>query len=175
MARQLLHHPAVQIAVPFVVGILIYRIGDVMTARVDDIQVQSIRTQAKPPALASLSLPTVYIPGKVGENTAGGGDIDALFSSESNVGDLALPVEEKTQPPTFVEMSLADYLSRLSVSGVTGGGAFIDGIYYKFGTQIDVEVPRKEGSSIRPTVVGIVGGKLRLRAGDESCDLLVQP
>lgn len=174
MARQILHHPAVQIAVPIVVGILIYRIGDVMTTRVDDIQVQSIRMQAKPPALASLSLPTVYIPGKAGGNTADGGDIDALFSSESNVGDLALPVQEKAAP-AFVEMSLADYLSRLSVSGVSGNGAFIDGIYYKFGTQIDVEVPRKDGSAIRPTVIGIVGGKLRLRAGDESCDLVVQP
>lgn len=175
MARQIFHHPAVQIAVPFVVGILIYRIGDVMTSRVDDIQVQSIRMQAKPPALASLSLPTVYIPGKAGENTAGGGDIDALFSTESNVGDLALPVEEKTPPPAFVEMSLTDYLSRFSVSGVSSSGAFIDGVYYKFGTQVDVEVPRKAGSSVRPTVVGIVAGKLRLQAGDESCDLEVQP
>lgn len=174
MARQILHHPAIQIAVPFVVGILIHRIGDVMTEKVNDIPVQSIRMQPKPPTLAPLFLPTVYIPGKAGGGSAQGGDIDALFNAESNIDGLALPPEEKTPPPSFVEMSLADYLSRLSVDGVTAGGAFIEGIFYRYGGQVDVEVPRKDGTTIRPTVVGIVGGKLRLRAGDETCDLPIE-
>ena len=171
MARQILHHPAVQLAVPFVVGMLIYRIGDVMTEKVNDIPVQSIRMQPKPPTLAPLFLPTVYIPGKAGGGSAQGGDIDALFNAEANVEGLSLPVEEKAQPANFVEMSLADYLSRLSVDGVTSTGVFIEGIYYSYGSQVDVEVPRKDGTTIRPTVVGIVAGKLRLRAGDEICDL----
>ena len=173
MARQILHHPAVHIVVPFVVGILIYRVGDVMTEKVNDIPVQAIRMQPKPPTLAPLFLPTVYIAGKNGDGSAQTGDIDALFNVDANIDGLALPVEEKA-PPSFVEMSLADYLSRLSVDGVTTSGAFIEGIFYHYGSQVDVEVPRKDGSTIRPTVVGIVAGKLRLRAAEETCDLPIE-
>lgn len=170
MASQLFHHPGFQIAVPLVAALLIYRVGVVLTDRIVDIPVQTIRPQAKPAPLGSKTLPTVYIPAKPGKGASDRGDMDALFGKpapEPEVEAASSAVPE----PAVPDVSLADYLASLSVTGSASGGVFINGVFYRVGSRIDVEVPQRDGSVAHPTLVAVSAKNVTLKAGAETCEL----
>ncbi|MBK4738755.1 hypothetical protein [Noviherbaspirillum pedocola] len=170
MASQLFHHPGFQIAVPLVAALLIYRVGVVLTDRIVDIPVQNIRPQPKPTPLGSKTLPTVYIPAKPGKDGGEGGDVNGLFSQPAPPEEAIAPPGKEAQADV-PEVALADYLANLKVTATAAGGAFINGVFYRVGSKLDVEVPQRDGSGLRPTLIAVGPKGAKLRAGRETCEL----